>query len=232
MPLSWLSALWQYLLPSMCLWCHCTLAQSGCCEACQQQLPWLNTACPRCAYPMALPGLCGQCLHAPPAFQATIIPFVYASPINGWIQALKFHEQFAVVPFLAHSLWCKLISHYQDQAWPQVMLPVPLHAKRLRQRGYNQALLLANYVAQRSGIACVKTAVIKTRVTPAQAGLKKRARRVNVKHAFELAQPLAYQHVALVDDVFTTGATVQEIACLLQQQGIKRVDVWCVARTV
>jgi ComF family protein len=229
--ISWFDAIFQFLLPSTCLSCQASIEANGCCADCKAALPWLSIACDRCATPLVEAGLCGLCDARPPAFSHAIIPFVYASPVNSWLAALKFHEQLALSSFLADALLQKLLLFYQNKPWPQLIIPVPLHAKRLQQRGYNQAVLIAAYLARRLYIPLSRHSLVKVRATVAQTTLSKAARKTNLKHAFALDKIITATHVAIVDDVFTTGATVNEIASLLRRKGISQVDVWCVART-
>lgn len=225
-----LNAALGFLLPSQCLLCQASVSVAGCCTECQVTLPWLGTVCHCCASPIVTAGYCGRCLAHPPPFQHTVIPFAYAAPINLWLTALKFHQRFEVLPFLVESLWHSLCQAYCEQAWPQGILPVPLHRHRLRQRGYNQALLLARQVARRTKIPLLRSVLTKSRVTEPQMGLIRSARSINLRRAFALTRSIPVSHIAIVDDVMTTGATVHEIATLLQHHGIQRIDVWCVAR--
>lgn len=228
----WMNALLGFFLPSMCLSCQCVIATPGCCPICTVHLPWLSNSCRRCAKPIAAAGLCGPCYFKPPAFYQTVSPFCYAAPIDRWLVGLKFYEQLTVAPFLAECLWKKCCVTYQQQAWPQLLIPVPLHSARLRQRGFNQALVIARYVAKLSHLPLSRYSVIKHRLTSPQTTLSKNARRRNLKNAFSVTKNLNVSHVALIDDVYTTGATAQAVASLLLKHGVKRVDVWCVARTL
>lgn len=113
---------------------------------------------------------------------------------------------------------------------PERLLPVPLGPARFRQRGYNQAIVLAEQIARRSGIRLQTDALVRTRDTLEQAGLDRRARRKNVRRAFALLRPLQAKHVAIVDDVVTTGNTANELARVLKRAGVERVEVWAIAR--
>lgn len=229
---SWLNGLLGYFLPSTCLLCHALIPQAGCCLDCRADLPWLDPGCERCAKPLAVAGVCGLCSFKPPAFAQTVAAFRYEPPIDAWITGLKFYEQLAVVPFLADCLWHACESRYYEQPWPQLLLPVPLHPERLRARGFNQAVLLASALSRRTQIPFRRAAIHKARLTRPQAELSRVARQKNLTHAFTLKRALTVTHVALIDDVMTTGATAREVARLLITHGVKRVDVWCVARTV
>ena len=127
-----------------------------------------------------------------------------------------------------------LLDHYRDDCWPEVILPVPLHNKRLRQRGYDQVLLLARALQrQLRGITLPLDSHLLQRVrhSPAQQQLDASARQKNVRRAFALRGSRVFKHVAVLDDVVTTGATVSEITRLLKNSAVERVDVWSIART-
>ena len=118
------------------------------------------------------------------------------------------------------------------QERPQALLPVPLHPNRWRERGYNQALELARPIAQRLGIRLLPNALQRLRDTPQQAQLALPQRQRNIRAAFAVPQALALQHIAIIDDVMTTGSTANEIARVLRAAGVKRVQVWVCARVV
>lgn len=127
-----------------------------------------------------------------------------------------------------------LMEYYTDDNWPEVMLPVPLHSKRLRERGYDQTLLLARALKKQLHVINMKTdhhLIKRTINSVPQQSLDSTARRKNIRNAFTLRRKPDWKHVALIDDVVTTGATVNEITKLLKQNGVKRVDIWSIART-
>lgn len=231
MNIGWQSAL-GFCLPSMCLSCQMPLSHRGCCLDCRQTLPWLGSCCHSCAQPLDSSRLCGHCLVSPPAFRRAVIPFAYDFPVNHWLAAFKFHEQLDYGVFLADCLWQSLQTGYEAGDWPQTLIAVPLHRQRLQRRGYNQALLIATRLAHLSGIALARRAVIKTRATLPQTTLSRSLRRKSLRRVFTVVQPLRASHVAIVDDILTTGATVQELARTLLRSGVQRVDVWCIARTL
>ena len=225
-------ALLNFLVPSLCLSCQAQIPPPGCCQDCQALLPWLEDSCRCCAKPLAEKGLCGSCSFHPPVFHQVIVPFVYMPPISHWLSAFKFHEQISHGQFLAACLWAKCQQRYRCQAWPELIIPVPLHAKRLRERGYNQALMIAAKIAKWSRIPLARHSLVKIRATRPQTELRKTERQKNLKKAFLIAKPIKARHVALVDDVLTTGATVKEITRILRRHGVLQVDVWCVARAI
>lgn len=135
---------------------------------------------------------------------------------------------------MASSLTELLMECYMDDHWPEIMLPVPLHNKRLRERGYDQALLISKALKkQLHGTHMeINDQLIKRTVNSVpQQSLDSTARQKNIRNAFTLRGKPEWEHVALIDDVVTTGATVNEITGILKGNGVKRVDIWCIART-
>ena len=201
-----------------------------------------EVCCPRCALPLkdTLSELCASCLKSEPPFSCCLAAYVYDFPVDRLIRNIKYSHRLELVAPLVTPLVEVLTDHYQQQ-WPDRMIPVPLHPKKLRQRGYNQALLIAKAIAKQlpEGIHCpVDYRMVKRhRHTDAQQGLSVKGRRKNIKGAFVTEQalysqhPQQYRHVALVDDVVTTGETAKEVSRVLQKQGVEQVDVWCLART-
>lgn len=223
----------EWLYPSTCLFCANTCEPTqDLCFACKQELPWIKTACRQCGLPLDHEApYCGECLISPPPFQYTIAAFHYAEPIAKIILNLKFSNKLAYAKWLAQLLLEKIQNSYLTEKLPDIIIPVPLHLKRLQERGYNQALEIAKTLAKKLSLPMNRTLCQRIRATAMQSELPAEKRRANVKNAFELNKPLAYEHIALVDDVMTTGQTVREISQLLLKHGAKRVDVWCVART-
>jgi len=219
------------VLPCQCLCCGSVSGKTLLCLACLQDLPWLETVCQQCCLPLvnhqgAL--LCGECLNDPPPFDEVIALFNYQSPINHLIHQLKFSRQLSIARFMGELL-SKAVA--LPKAQPDIIIPVPLHPKRLRQRGFNQALEVARVISKSLQIPLMTKAVIRSKYTVEQAGLPAEQRAANLAQAFSLQQPLHASSVAIVDDVMTTGHTVKALACLLRQQGVKRIAVWCCART-
>lgn len=223
---------------SRCLLCL-TVGRYGdrhLCDACQTDLPWLASACPVCALPMPLDGqVCGKCQAHRPAFAQVVTPFRYGFPLDSLIPAFKHHSQLAYGRMLARLMSEAIIYHYQDrgQALPDCVIAMPLHRRRLAERGFNQAQELARPIARALAIPLRSELLQRTRATQPQQGLAARARRSNLIGAFNCPAPerLAGQHVALVDDVVTTGSTVEEAARTLLSAGALSVSIWCAART-
>ncbi len=180
--------------------------------------------------------LCVDCLQGlptPPPFEqnpdfTVLYAFYYEPPIRDLIVKVKFAQSLADIKLLGQLMTQYLVPKIIDK--PQIILPVPLHTKRLRSRGYNQALELAKPLG--NALHCpVSTQFIKRiKATQAQSRLRASERITNVQQAFAIAQPIPYRHVALFDDVITTGATLGTIKQLLQAHGVERVDFYACAR--
>ena len=195
------------------------------CGACDADLPRLSRAlCPRCALESPRGELCGRCLSQAPAYDATRAALAYDFPADALVQALKFRGELALAPLLAALLAERLRAERVD-----LVVPVPLSAERLRRRGYNQAVEIARHLP---GGKLELTLCERTRDAPPQMELPYEARQRNVRGAFRCRRPLAGATLAVVDDVMTTGATLDEIARTLKAAGAGRVVNWVVARTM
>ncbi|MER2095725.1 MAG: ComF family protein [Pseudomonas qingdaonensis] len=219
-----------------CLLCDEPAQQSHpICVACEAELPWLEECCRTCALPLPMRGLtCGQCSRRPPAFTRVEAPWHYGFPVDALITRFKHQRQWPLGRLLAQLLGNWLAYRFaEDLPRPGLLLPVPLARRRLRERGFNQAAMLAQWLAGQLEIACEPRLLQRPQETAAQQGLTAKARKRNLRHAFALADSAAIrgQHVAIVDDVLTTGATAQALASLLRAAGATRVDVYCLART-
>ncbi|RAS27631.1 MULTISPECIES: ComF family protein [unclassified Pseudomonas] len=205
------------------------------CVACEQELPWNEEHCLRCALPLAMAGLtCAQCSRRPPAFDQVIAPWHFGFPLDTLISRFKHNSQWPLGRLMAEILSLNLSHRFQEGLpKPDLLLPVPLARRRLRKRGFNQAGMLGRWLSKALVIECNERLLLRTRETPAQQHLDARARRRNLHQAFALAgeASLEGKHVAVVDDVLTTGATAQATAQLLRQAGARRIDVYCLART-
>lgn len=200
------------------------------CQPCRTELPILATACPQCAQPLegTAARLCGQCLAHPPGFDVARAPFLYAPPVDRLIAGLKFHERLSDGRLLG-----SLLAEAIDSA-PSVdlLLPIPLHRQRLRERGFNQAAELARMVSWKTGIPVDYDALARVRAGSPQHQARRRERIRQMRGAFEWQgreEPPA--RVALIDDVVTTGATADAAARCLKRAGAESVEIWAVART-
>lgn len=228
---------WQRLRPgTSCALCAAWLpAGLPLCEGCDSELPWLGAHCSCCALPLAVDGLlCGACLARPPAFDQVLAPWRYAFPVDSLINRFKHRDQ-GSLGRLAGTLLARHLQHLFDegQPRPELLLPVPLSPQRLRQRGFNQAALLADWLGKALQLPVNAKALQRVQEQHSQQGLSASERQRNLKRAFALVDEavLAGRNVALVDDVLTTGATADSLARLLKRAGARRVDVYCLART-
>lgn len=205
------------------------------CTPCESELPWLGEHCTVCALPLPMAGLrCGQCAARPPAFERVLASWAYDFPVDSLITRFKHQAKWPLGRLLGELLAQSLQHHFDEGLErPDALVPVPLAARRLRQRGFNQATLLARWLSAALRIPCEDNLLLRIQDTPAQQVLDARARRRNLRQAFALAPgaALSNRHLALVDDVLTTGATAQALARLLLDAGAARVDVYCLART-
>ncbi|WP_116474889.1 ComF family protein [Zobellella maritima] len=214
-------------------WGQCLLCRQDCrqqpliCRQCREELPELEHPCPLCAFPLPRPGAtCGHCQRHPPAWDRMRVLADYEYPFEQLIQRLKYQRQ-----RLAGRLLGQLLAERISPPLPEAILPVPLHWWRRWRRGYNQAEEIARGLASRLPVNIDCHSLRRIRATPAQARLSRTRRRQNLRRAFQLS-PVHYRHVALVDDVITTGSTMNELTGLLRRQGVAVIEVWALCRTL
>lgn len=229
-PCDFFAALGRVLLPLRCLVCRSPGDGDDLCTACRAELPWNRAACARCGLPLPRPApRCGRCVGLALPFATTRAVFLYQPPVNGLLRRLKFHADLAAGRLLAALAAPTLAAAPR----PDALLPLPLHRRRLRQRGYDQALELARPLGRALALPVLDTRLQRRRHTAPQSELGAKARQANLRGAFALAPgPPLPAHVALLDDVMTTGATLAEAARLLRRAGVARVDVWVLARAL
>lgn len=227
----------ERLYPATCLLCGAPGARGReLCAGCHAELPWNRSACTRCAQPLpagtAKPAVCAQCLTHPPVFDAALAPFRYERPLDWLITGLKFHQRLGNARLLGELAADLLVPAFRKlpKQRPHLLIPVPLHESRLRQRGYNQAVELARPLARRLGVPLDLTGCTRGRATAAQMELDAKHRALNVRGAFSCTLQLRQKRVAIIDDVVTTGNTVNEFARVLKKAGAARVEVWSLAR--
>jgi ComF family protein len=224
-PIRLLSAVQRWLLPWRCLLCGDAGTDGmDLCGDCAAELPRNTSCCTQCALPLPVSApQCGRCQRKAPPWDAAWAPFRYAWPLDRLETRFKFSRDLAAGRALV-TMWQR---ENVPLPLPQTILSVPLHQRRLRERGYNQAWEIAHPLAHSLGIPCGHNLLQRVRHTDAQTGLDATQRRRNLRGAFVLSQGAALPgHVAVLDDVFTTGATLAECARVLKRAGVSRVDVW------
>jgi ComF family protein len=215
--------------PRNCLLCGVPSGAHPLCPGCDRDLPWhTRPHCPQCATPTPDGQVCGTCLRHPPAFDRTHAALAYAFPLDRLIPRLKYHGRLAVAP----ALGACLARAVEAAPRPDRLIPMPLHPQRVRERGFNHASEIARVVAVRCGLPLDTASCQRVRDTPPQMGLKHDARRRNVKDAFACTGGVRGQHVALIDDVMTTGTSLDELAATLKRAGAREVSCWVAARTL
>ena len=220
--------------PGLCAVCR-DWCQRAVCEPCLQRFAPLRPRCAHCArvLPAALPR-CGECMSTASAFGACLTGADYADPWDQLIAGFKFHRKTELAAALCELL-LRAVRETGRDARPALLLPVPLSRERLRERGYNQAWELARRLSRRLDVAARADVLQRSRDTPHQIGMTRAEREHNLRDAFWIEPRQRYRlqgvHVALVDDVFTTGATAHAAALALTRAGAARVEVWVVART-
>jgi ComF family protein len=216
------------MLPAQpCVLCGAMTRHGAWCDACDPDLPCLDSMhCPVCALPSPNGAVCGQCLRKQRLFDRTVAVYAYAFPLDRLIQSLKFNEQLQ----LAASLADRLVQCIDTL--PDCIVAMPLHPARLRERGFNQSMELARRLARKLGVPLLPHACRRVRDTPRQSSLKWKERGRNVRRAFVCTQAMDGKHVAMVDDVMTSGASLNELALALRRAGAREVSAWVVARTL
>jgi ComF family protein len=233
----------DFVLPPHCRICGVSTA-GAClpwiCQSCWLEIEYVSPPiCQQCGQPLAAPpeGIasvahrCGACLLHPPPYARARAVGLYRGVLRNLIHAMKYQRVYGLVRPLADLLAVQFALHWGD-CRPDALVPVPLHRSRLRQREFDQALALARYMGKQVGVPVCAKVLIRHRRTVSQVGLNAVQRRRNVQGAFRLGEPRACEGklVVLIDDVYTTGATMLECARLLQQAGATWVGAYTLAR--
>lgn len=198
------------------------------CPACAADLPrLLGAACPRCALPNATGETCGHCLAHPPAFDTAFAAYRYDFPVDKLIQSFKYGHRLALGNYFG-----RVVATLGATLAADLIVPLPLHPERLRQRGFNQALEIARALASTRRLPIDASSCRRVRDTPAQAGLAWRERIKNLRHAFACDADLSGARIILVDDVMTTGASLAECARTLKLHGAAEVTALVLARAL
>ena len=220
-------------LPQACALCAAPTGTALICAACAGLLPRVPQSCPRCALPSTQNSaqhgqVCGQCLADPPAFDRSQAAFVYAFPLDRLVQAFKYHGTLAFADWFAQAM----LERRTGRADADVLIPVPLARGRQQERGFNQALEIAKPLSRWTGIPLLADAAIRVRDTPPQASLPWSERAQNIRGAFACDVVLTGKKVIVIDDVMTTGASLEEFAKTLKRAGAASVENWLIARTL
>ena len=229
----WLNSVQNFLFPPTCVLCglpgHNNLSL---CRHCLSELPYSNTACIRCAYPLTGNDhvLCGHCLTTPYAFERCYATFNYIEPMTHLIQGLKFNKKLDLALLLGELMADNIARLMQNR--PDVIIPVPLHPSRLRERGFNQALELSRPIARKLRLPIDFQCCKRSRNTRVQSSLPASERHLNVRGAFIVDKNIKARSVAIVDDVMTTANTMDEITKGLLKAGVESVEAWVCARAV
>ena len=223
------------IYPPRCLLC----GSEGCqgkdlCEHCQQTLPFNHMACVVCALPLPQNtsdgSVCGRCQKMPPHYDEAFSVFSYQQPVIWLIQQLKFNDRLTHARLLGDLLAASDCIERIASDKAVCILPVPLFKKRLRERGFNQSIELARALSKKTRWPIDLNAVQRVRETVSQTGLNAKARRRNIRGAFEVVEPLQHKHVVIIDDVVTTGSTANELSRILKKSGVERISVLSLAR--
>ena len=220
--------IFKHLLPQQpCILCGSLSKEGVWCKACDASLPRLNLDhCPVCGLPTLNGDICGKCLAKAPSFNATLAAFAYAFPVDKLVQAVKFSGRLALINQLADALSSRITTR------PDHIIAMPLHPLRLRERGYNQSKLLAQRLSKRLDISLLSNTCIRTRNTPPQSSLPWQERSKNMRGVFACNTDLTGKHISIVDDVMTTGISIEELARTLRKSGAVQVSAWVLARTL
>lgn len=224
----------DWILPHLCCLCGQETGHSqDLCSICRTMLPWAIDRCYRCGlaidYNQGV--ICQSCIECPPTFDRMCTLFSYDAPVTQLITGLKFGRQLAYGRLLGEILADAVLAEwYQNTPLPTAVIPMPLHRKRLQKRGYNQALELLWATVKRSNIKLLAEVVERVRSTKPQSGLNAEQRQHNMSRAFNVKNLVGIQHVAVMDDVVTTGNTVNALCRVLKNAGVEQIDVWCICR--
>lgn len=233
MAYQWLNSVFARILAQECALCGAPSGRLVLCADCLGDLPINDPACLRCATLLPSTGLCGRCQHRPPPYSSALALLQWQPPVDYLIHRYKYAARLDIGQALAELLADHL--QYRVETPPQLLVPTPLHRRRLRARGFNQALEVGRVVAARMQLPLAADLLVRRRATLSQAGLSPELRRRNTRGAFAVAdkqaQRVVGKRVAVLDDVLTTGSTAAEMARVLLRAGAEDVAIWTIARS-
>ena len=233
-----ITEVYSRLFLNLCYICH-TKAKTTLCQSCKQGLPSNHTHCLQCKRPTYVPNiLCGQCQSTPPAYQVCVAPYRFEGIIKNLIHGVKFNQRNHYIRPLTTLLSEHLMESYSGKHWPEQLLYVPSHPSRIKERGFCQTKALATQLTRelrhQLGDKCPsltkKNPLKKIKNTQAQHSLSRKERLKGPKNSYLITSPIA-KHIALFDDVMTTGSTIEHCTKLLLAAGAEQVDIWVIART-
>jgi ComF family protein len=224
------------LLPYHCLICQKACPYRSLCLDCQTDLPWLTPHhCIQCATPLTLDhptgNLCGKCLTKPPPFNHTFALFHYTNPIKQWVHRIKSNAYQPLLTIFDTFLQHRILQQYKlHSLMPKALIAMPQHPKRTKQRGFNPSHILCQKLSKKLGIKNESHIITRLVNHPKQSLLTKKQRTKNLKVNDFIMTDAPSKHVALIDDVVTTGTSTRVISNLLKKAGCIKIDVWCLAR--
>jgi len=231
----WMQSIQKLALRGRCLLCNQPLSQNQfICQHCETSLALVASPCPQCGENLP-PGApvkqaCERCQRHPPVFDHCVAPLVYQKDIRLLHHKFKFHRDLTAGRALAHLMARQL--QKRQEPLPEVLIPIPLHPKRMRQRGFDQTHELSKDLGRLLQLPTAPAVLERVVHTQPQSTLTSEERQRNLRNAFRLRAPLHYRHIALVDDIMTTGATLSAVASLCRQAGVQLIEVWAVSRTL
>ncbi len=215
--------------PTVCVLCdHRHAKPVAICDKCTLLFSPLENPCQYCSRALSNQDflICGECLRKKPAFDRVMTGYRYEEPLRTLLHEFKYKGALHLRTFLAQLM---MTTFDTEASRADCIIPIPLHTQRMKQRGFNQAAELAKLISKKINIKYDPKLCTKIRNTSPQVGLNAQERQKNLRHSFK-AKPSSYHYVLLIDDLLTTGSTAHEMAKILKQQGVQRVDVWCCAR--
>jgi ComF family protein len=218
----------QRIFTGTCFYCLAKTNQVWCIE-CEKDFIRETSRCSVCAKNSVSSSVCGSCLYQAPYYSSTEVLFNYEYPTTELIKAFKYNKKPELAKVFAEQL--SRIIRKKNVLLPQTIVPVPLHKKRQRDRGYNQSLEIAKEISKQLCVKLNPHLCNRTTNTDPQSSLPMKTRKKNVKGAFSLGYGQVPKHIAIIDDVITTGSTINELAALLKKAGCQRIDVWAIAKT-
>ncbi|WP_438969924.1 ComF family protein [Methylophaga sp.] len=224
-----LQELYRKVFPIPCLLCGLASDQHSLCQACIAELPVVGQACVRCAIPLENAQICGRCLQSAPYQDISFSLYRYEGGVRRCITAFKYNKQLHLGPLFANKMAEQLSSRSR---LPDCLVSIPLHPRRIRQRGYNQSAEVAKDLALALNLNYRPDLLRRVRFTLSQSELPFKQRKKNMRNAFACTNTQVPKHIAIIDDVMTSGFTVGEAARLLKRQGVEIIEVWTIARAI